>query len=268
MSLSAQIVDETDDLIIINKPPFLLVHPTKPRGPITLWDRLNDLLSYELVNGGQIALINRLDRETSGLLLVTKNKKTARACSMAMAQGAIHKEYLALLYGWLTPDEGTVDQPLLRKGSVEPSKIWLMRGIHPKGAVAQTDFRVEQRITHPVHGPITVVRCWPRTGRTHQIRVHMASLGHPIIGDKIYGPSEDCYLTFIKKGWSSELNDQLWLPRHALHSTALGLEFEGQKYRWDSPLPDDLAEFVCPFSLNGQGAQAPGLEATGCRDFV
>ena len=243
-SLSSLIVDETADLLVINKPPHLLVHPTKPHGPITLWDQLNDVLSYEIVNGGQIGLINRLDRETSGLLLVTKNKKAARACAMAMAEGAISKEYLALLYGWLIPDEGTVDGPLLRKGSVEPSKIWLMRGIHPKGAVARTDFRVEQRITHPVHGPITQVRCWPRTGRTHQIRVHMASLGHPIIGDKIYGPSEDCYLTFIKKGWSPELANQLWLPRHALHSATLGLELDGKRYRWESPLQPDLAEFV------------------------
>lgn len=239
-----QIIDETPDLLIINKPPFLLVHPTKPNGPITLWDQLKELLCYELASGGQIGLINRLDRETSGILLVTKNKDAARTCSMAMERGAIKKEYLALLYGWLTPDQGTVNAPLLRIGSIEHSHIWLKRGIHTQGAIAQTDFRVEAHLTHPKHGPITLVRCWPRTGRTHQIRVHMASLGHPIIGDKLYGPSEQCYLEFIKTGWTAALEQQLWLPRQALHSASLTLTFEEKELRWESPLPPDLSEFI------------------------
>ena len=86
----------------------------------------------------------------------------------------------------------------------------------------------------------SLVRAVPRTGRTHQIRVHLASVGHPIVGDKIYGPNEELYLRFIETGWTDELERQLLLPRHALHSAKLGIDGEGQ---WSSPLPVDLAEF-------------------------
>ena len=86
-----------------------------------------------------------------------------------------------------------------------------------------------------------IVRAIPRTGRTHQIRVHLASTGHPIVGDKIYGPDEQLYLRFIKTGWTDDLARQLLLPRHALHSTKLGIAGEPE---WTSPLPADLAEFV------------------------
>jgi len=85
-----------------------------------------------------------------------------------------------------------------------------------------------------------LVRAKPRTGRTHQIRVHLASLGHPVVGDKIYGPKEQFYLQFIETGWTLELAEQLLLPRHALHSAKLTIAGEVE---WTSPLPADLAEF-------------------------
>ena len=86
-----------------------------------------------------------------------------------------------------------------------------------------------------------IIRAFPRTGRTHQIRVHLASLGHPIVGDKIYGPDERLYLEFIQTGWTPELERQLLLPRHALHSAAL--EIQGGE-RWTSSLPPDLRNFL------------------------
>jgi 23S rRNA pseudouridine1911/1915/1917 synthase len=86
----------------------------------------------------------------------------------------------------------------------------------------------------------SVIRAMPRTGRTHQIRVHLASIGHPIVGDKIYGPDEQLYLRFIETGWTDELERTLLLPRHALHSAKLAIEDELQ---WTSALPPDLAEF-------------------------
>jgi len=87
----------------------------------------------------------------------------------------------------------------------------------------------------------SVIRAIPRTGRTHQIRVHLASLGHPIVGDKIYGPDEQLYLRFIETGWTAELERHLLLPRHALHSAKLAIEGE---HEWASPLPPDLVEFI------------------------
>ncbi len=239
-----QIIAETADLLLIDKPPFLLVHPTKPNGPITLWDRLKELLAYERTTGGQISLINRLDRETSGLVLVAKNHQAARTCSMAMERGAISKEYLALVSGWIEKKEQTVNAPLLRLGEVAPSNVWLKRGIHPNGAVAITHVHVEKKLIHPQRGPLTLVRCFPQTGRTHQIRVHLASLGHPVIGDKLYGPSRECYLEFIETGWTTALADKLWLPRQALHSTSLELLYNQTHYRWNAPLAADLAAIV------------------------
>ncbi len=242
--LPFRILGETTDLLAIDKPPFLLVHPSKPGGPVTLWDRLRELLAYEIAGGGQVSLINRLDRETSGIVLVAKNAAAARSCAMAMARGEIAKEYLALVVGWPEGDVWDVREPILRLGEVQHSRIWLKRAVHPEGAPSHTSFRVVERIRHPLHGRLALIHCTPHTGRTHQIRVHLAHSGYPVVGDKIYGPSEDCYLEFIETGWSRGLEERLMLPRHALHSCSLSVTLEGAKHRWQSPLPEDLQRFL------------------------
>ena len=242
--LPFRILGETPELLAVEKPPFLLVHPTKPGGEKTLWDHLRELLAYEIANGGQVSLINRLDRETSGIVLVAKRSDAARACAMAMERGEIAKEYMAIVIGWPEQDFWIVRESLLRLGEVEPSTIWLKRGVHPKGAVAATDFLVRQRLTHPLHGPIALVHCKPRTGRTHQIRVHLAHSGYPVVGDKIYGPSEECYLEFIRTGWTPALEKRLWLPRHALPSSLLAVTFQEEMHSWESCLPEDLSTFL------------------------
>jgi 23S rRNA pseudouridine1911/1915/1917 synthase len=91
---------------------------------------------------------------------------------------------------------------------------------------------------------MALIHCIPRTGRTHQIRVHLAHSGHPVAGDKIYGPSEECYLEFIETGFSDRLHERLWLPRHALHSSSLAVTVGGIPHRWESGLPGDLADFL------------------------
>ena len=235
------IVAEGDDFIVVEKPPFLLVHPTKPSSARTLWGELKHLLAFELANGGQVSIVNRLDRETSGLVLVAKNAAAARRFGLLMGEQRIAKEYLAIVWGWPEWETQSVDAPLTRQGAHDPSPIWLKQAIHPAGAPARTDFRVEQRFTRGADSErFSIVRAFPRTGRTHQIRVHLASLGHPIVGDKIYGPDEKLYLEFIETGWTPELERHLLLPRHALHSAAL--EIEGGE-RWVSPLPADLISF-------------------------
>ena len=236
------IVAEKDDLIVVEKPPFLLVHPTKPTGARTLWGELKQLLAFEISNGGQISIMNRLDRETSGLVLVAKNAAAARRFGLMMQEQRIAKEYLAIVWGWPEWDSETVDAPLARQGIHAPSAIWLKQAIHPAGASARTDFQVERRFTHADSGDrFSIIRAFPRTGRTHQIRVHLASLGYAIVGDKIYGPDEKLYLQFIETGWTPELARHLLLPRHALHSATI--EIDGGE-KWISPLPMDLASFV------------------------
>ena len=249
--LSFRILDETPDLLVVEKPPFLLVHPSKPGGPVTLWDHLRELLAYEIASGGQVSLINRLDRETSGIVLVAKHLEAARSCAMAMERGEIGKEYMAIAVGWPEQEGWKVDQPILRLGEVAPSGIWLKRAVHPQGASAQTEFRVLQRLTHPIHGPLSLIACKPRTGRTHQIRVHLAFSGFPVVGDKIYGPSEECYLEFIETGWTPTLEERLWLPRHALHSSLLALNLNGEDHLWRSELPEDLRNFLGESQVEG-----------------
>ena len=237
-----RIVDESADYIVVDKPPFLLAHPTKPTGARTLWSELRNLLAYEIANGGQVSLVNRLDRETSGLVLVAKTAAAARQFGLLMQQQRIAKEYLAIVWGWPDWQRTTVDAPLARKGAHEPSAIWLKQAVHPRGAAAVTDFVVEERLNRvtTTGNNFSVIRAIPQTGRTHQIRVHLASLGHPIVGDKIYGPDERLYLEFIETGWTAELECQLLLPRHALHATRLTVPGVGE---WESALPSDLADW-------------------------
>jgi 23S rRNA pseudouridine1911/1915/1917 synthase len=204
---------------------------------------LRELLAFEIASGGQISIVNRLDRETSGLVLIAKTAAAARDFGLLMQRRQLRKEYLAIVWGWPEWEHKTVDAPLDRQGKHQHSAIWLKQMIHPAGAPALTEFRVERRFTKPTSfgERFGLVCAIPRTGRTHQIRVHLSSLGHPIVGDKIYGPDEQLYLRFIETGWTPELQEKLLLPRHALHSAKLAID--GQR-EWTSALPPDLAEFT------------------------
>jgi 23S rRNA pseudouridine1911/1915/1917 synthase len=257
--LHFDIIDETDDYAVVDKPPFLLVHPTKPDGTRNLWRELRELFAFEIAAGGQVSIVNRLDRETSGLVLVAKTAAAACRFGLLMQRHRLQKEYLAIVWGWPAWEHYSVDAPLDRQGKHKQSAIWLKQMIHPNGAPAQTEFHVEQRFIRPsdserpkparrdkaafgsADNKFALVRAIPVTGRTHQIRVHLASIGHPIVGDKIYGPDEKLYLRFIDTGWTPELDQQLLLPRHALHSAKLAMEGTRE---WTSPLPADLAEFM------------------------
>jgi 23S rRNA pseudouridine1911/1915/1917 synthase len=235
-----QIVAETEDYAVVEKPPFLLVHPTKPDGPRTLWSELRNLFAFEIANGGQVSIINRLDRETSGLMLIAKTSAAARRFGLLMQEQHIAKEYLAIVWEWPDWDSTTVNAPIARAGEFGISRIWLKQSIHPQGAPALTKFVVADRFVRAAER-FAVVRAIPKTGRTHQIRVHLASIGHAIVGDKIYGPDENHYLDFIKSGWTPELERALLMPRHALHSSRLQVD---QSAPWESALPSDLQRWI------------------------
>ena len=247
---------------MVDKPPFLLIHPTKPDATRTLWQELRGLFAFEIAVGGQVSIVNRLDRETSGVVLIAKKAEIARRFGLLMQRRQLKKEYLAIVYGWPDWERTLVDSALDRQGKHRDSAIWLKQMIHPSGAPAETEFKVERRFTRSIgrarpqparrgegapfenaqkSDKFILIRAIPHTGRTHQIRLHLSSIGHPLVGDKIYGPDEQLYLRFIETGWTTELERQLLLPRHALHSARLAIEGE---HEWASPLPHDLAEFM------------------------
>jgi 23S rRNA pseudouridine1911/1915/1917 synthase len=242
--IKLRIVAESDRWIVVDKPANLQAHPSRPDGSRTLWHELSELLAFEIANGGQISIINRLDRETSGLTLICKHAAAARHFSQLMMQRRIQKEYLALVWGWPERDRYKVEVPILRQGSKMPSRIYLKQCVHAEGSTAQTTFVIEKRFARETSngGHFSLIRAIPHTGRMHQIRVHLAHLGHPVVGDKIYGPNEENYLRFIQTGWTLELAQSLLLPRHALHSAELRVDDE--KLAWHSLLPEDLAEFA------------------------
>src|SRR5256714_5065552 len=142
-----KIIEETDDYIVVDKPAFLLMHPTKPDQRTTLWKELRELLAFEIANGGQVSIVNRLDRETSGVVLIAKTSAAARRFGLLMQERRLQKEYRAIVRGWPDWETKTVDAPMDRQGKHQPSAIWLKQAIHPKGAAAVTEFRVEERIT-------------------------------------------------------------------------------------------------------------------------
>jgi 23S rRNA pseudouridine1911/1915/1917 synthase len=234
------VIDETDDYIVVDKPAPLLVHPSVPGNPPTLLDGLEGLLAYEIANGARLSIINRLDRETSGIVLIAKNYETARKFSVMMQRREVEKEYLALVRGWPKNNTFTVDAPIRRKGEVEESPIWVKQIVHPEGAESDTSFSVEKTFTRPDGEKFALVRAFPRTGRMHQIRVHLAFAGHPVVGDKIYGPDETCYLDFIVTGWTPDLEKRLILPRQALHSCKMALG----EYCWETGMPRVFEEFM------------------------
>lgn len=237
------------------------MHPSVPGNPPTLLDGLESLCAYELACGGQLSLINRLDRETSGIVLVAKNKAAARELSMAMERREFRKSYHALVWGWPDDDRYTVDAPILRKGEITPSPIWVRQMVHPDGKASQTCFEVEQRFEKPTTNGerFSLIRCIPETGRMHQIRVHAAHAGFPIVGDKIYGPDEQCYLDFIEDGWTDRLAKTLLMSRQALHASGFGWK----ESDWSCPFPADMCDFIGESAVgkdaNLSGAKPPRL---------
>ena len=249
-----QVVDESDDWIVVDKPAPLIVHPANRQPEPTLLGGLQCLLAYEIQNGARLGIITRLDRETSGVVLIAKHTEAARQLGRIFEQRLAIKEYLAVVSGWPRQDSWECTQPILRAGEIGPSEIWVRQVVNPLGRCCRTRFRVERRLERDA-SKFSTIRCFPETGRMHQIRVHLAYSGFPIVGDKIYSGTGAEYLRWMVAGWSRELEKTLLLPRHALHATSLEIPWAGRSCRWESPLPCDLLRFT-----QGQEVRSlPGL---------
>jgi 23S rRNA pseudouridine1911/1915/1917 synthase len=238
------ILDEADDYIVVDKPAPLQIHPGSLHGAPTLWHGLKDLLAYEMANGGQVSIVNRLDRETSGTVLVAKNAATARLFGMAMQERRIHKAYHAIVHGWPQWAELDLNAPILRKGEVTESPIWVKQMVHEDGSPCQTIFRTLRCVEHERAGKLALVEARPITGRMHQIRVHLSHLGLPILGDKIYGLDEQCYLDFIDTSWTPDLERRIFSSRQALHSHRLEIETPSFSRTWECPLPAEMQAWL------------------------
>lgn len=211
------ILYEDEELLVLNKEAGLIVHPTHGHYTGTI---ANGVVHYWRERGENFRFrpIHRLDQETSGALAVAKNPYVHQQISEQMQAHQLKKEYLAIVHGRMADDTGTVNAPIDRNPDAPHLRI-----VTETGYAAVTHYRIERRFAEA-----TLVRLRLETGRTHQIRVHMQHLGHPLLGDKLYG----------FKSESAEAG----IDRHALHACTLGLTHPTLK-RWmefEAPMPDDM----------------------------
>ena len=234
-----EILFEDEDAIAINKPPLLPVHPSGRHHSNTLIQRVHARYQEShLEHGIAPRLCHRLDRETSGIVLVAKNPDAHRKLAGQFENREVEKQYLAIVEGVPEEESGTVALPI---GPARISEVRLKMTVAADGLPCRTDWTVIESF-----GDCALVRCQIHTGRQHQIRVHLSAIGYPIIGDKLYGPDEQYFCKQAEGTLSAEDLEDLQLPRHALHSHRLVFtsSVTGEPVEVISPLPADLEQFL------------------------
>lgn len=243
-ALPLEVLYEDDDCIVINKAAGMTVHPAAGHWSGTL---VNALLHHcpDIEGIGGIrrpGIVHRLDKETSGVMIVAKNMVAYQNLVLQFKNRSVEKEYVALAWGNVTPDKGVIDRPVGRHRS--DRKRMSSKHISHKARAALTEWTVEERFALDSKGGsqsfISLLRLRPRTGRTHQIRVHLADSGYPIVGDHVYGKKRNA----VKKSFDLPWVDSF--PRQALHAEKLTIRHvrTGQLMRFVAPLPEDLKEVL------------------------
>jgi len=238
-AIPVEVVYEDDDLAVINKPAGMMVHAgagatedARNRG--TLVNALLYRFRALSTGGGQArpGIVHRLDKGTSGLMIVAKNDTAHRKLASQFSARRVKKTYMALVHGWLKNDRGTIASPISRD-TVRRIRMTTRRS---GGREALSHYEAHRRI-QSVYGKFTLLRIRIDTGRTHQIRVHMSSISHPVVGDTVYGAPREIK---AKSAVSLELN------RNFLHAAELELSHPatGSQLKFSSPLPRELERFL------------------------
>ncbi|WP_373842858.1 RluA family pseudouridine synthase [Limosilactobacillus sp.] len=219
-NIPLDIVYEDDDVIVVNKPQGMVVHPAPGHPDHTLVNALLYHSPLSTINGEfRPGIVHRIDKDTSGLLMVAKNDMAHRSLAAQLKAKTNEREYVALVHGVIKEDRGTIDAPLGRSRKDRKKQAVVADGRH-----AVTHFKVLKRYRH-----YTLVSCRLETGRTHQIRVHMKYIGHPLAGDPLYGPRKT-------------------LPGHGqyLHARLLGFKHPrtGKQMTFTAPLPDYFRQML------------------------
>ena len=255
---NVDIVYQDEDIAIISKPTNLPVHPSGAYSQNTLYNILKETKEYK----GDVKLVHRLDRETSGLMIVAKNKQSASTLQIDFQNAKVKKEYLALVFGnfpkyykaegWLFPDEKSPVKVKRQFSEVRPKDNFLKdleKKEKEKGTLrpfslskiekCYTEFFLKSIIKEK---NISLVKARLHTGRTHQIRASLCSLGFPLLGDRIYGKDSYLYLRFLNQEESAEDKKTLILERTALHAFSLQFHHPITKKEmlFESPLPQDI----------------------------
>ncbi|MEO8071486.1 MAG: RNA pseudouridine synthase [Acidobacteriota bacterium] len=221
--------------MVINKPAGLVCHPSKDGPRSSVIGRVRLYLGHD-----EGRLVNRLDRETSGVVLIARGAGVAGELGRLFSTGVVQKTYAAIVHGLVAPGPMTVVAPL---GRDERSEVAIKDCVRSDGAHAETEISSQQTLAVGEE-PFSLLEVRPRSGRKHQIRIHLAHIGHPIVGDKLYGLDEQFYLRLVRNELSDADRAALILRNHALHAERLVFSWRGETRAFDAPRGAEFSDFV------------------------